>query len=476
VAAADTKPSVAVRIGAVGAIPFLLASAAVVAVLSPFLQQWTCPGTANQATPSAEAKRQIPANYLRLYREAGRRYGVPWAVLAGIGATETDHGRLDAPGVHSGFNTAAGVTGAGCCAGPMQFFANHAMTGGRPTTWDQYGVDANHDGRKDVYNPEDAIPSAGNYLRSLLRDADGNLNRALFGYNHSQAYVNDVLARAGAYGGHTDEQLAAPVNEASTGACGGGIDVPVGPANLRQAVRITSPRGFRALPSWAMAGGRVPQLVDARIYGNVVWILRRYHLRVTAARESGHRTHGDGTAVDLVPADGSTQPVWDASAARLARDLGWTPGCARSGSRPTCPLAPAIQFIGYDGYPGHGSPRTCSGSCPAHLHISWASPCYGSSSLTPPCQWVNGFPAPLSDGTLAALAQHAGKTARTDHERRHTTPRFPDHRRRDGPVEAPRRSASRWASHRSMPRMGTAMSSAAKGSSRPPMSSSRAES
>ena len=30
--------------------------------------------------------------------------------------------------------------------------------------------------------------------------------------------------------------------------------------------------------------------------------------------------------------------------------------------------------IGYDGYPSHGSPRTCTSSCPAHIHISWASP------------------------------------------------------------------------------------------------------
>jgi hypothetical protein len=119
--------------------------------------------------------------------------------------------------------------------------------------------------------------------------------------------------------------------------------------------------------------------------------VRRYRLRVTAAREGGHRTHGDGTAVDLMPADGHTQPIWDASAGRLARDLGWTSACGRSGTRPACPLVPAIQFIGYDGYARHGSPRTCSGGCPAHLHISWSSPCYGSSGLAAPCRWVMAF-------------------------------------------------------------------------------------
>ena len=160
------------------------------------------------------------------------------------------------------------------------------------------------------------------------------------------------------------------------------IDLPVGPANLRAAERVSSPRAFRMLPAWAMAPGRAAQVVDARIHDDVVWILRRYRLRVTAAREAGHRTHGDGTAVDLVPADGATQAAWDASAGRLARHLGWSPACARSGTRPVCRLAPAIQFVGYDGYPGHGSPRTCAGSCAAHLHVSWVSPCYGSSRLS----------------------------------------------------------------------------------------------
>ena len=149
-----------------------------------------------------------------------------------------------------------------------------------------------------------------------------------------------------------------------------------------------------ALTSRPIAPGRAPQAVDARIHDDVVWVLRRYRLRVTAAREAGHRTHGDGTAVDLIPADGATQAVWDATAGRLARDLGWTPACGRSGSRPACPLAPAIQFVGYDGYPSHGSPRTCGTGCPAHIHVSWVSPCYGSSALSAPCRWVVSFPLP----------------------------------------------------------------------------------
>jgi hypothetical protein len=392
-APANTSPR-ALKIGAIAAIPVLLAFTAFVSVLAVVTGTSTCSGIDAESAPSTQARQGIPANYLALYREAGRDHRVPWQILAAIGSIETDHGHSRAPGVHAGLNSY------GCCSGPMQFNTRD----GPPSTWDRYGVDGDRDGTRDIYDPEDAIPSAANYLGALLRDAGGNLSQAILGYNHSQAYVNDVLARARHYAGQTDDELAAAISDAGASGCsGGGLDVPVGPANLRRAERLTSPRAFRTLPAWAMAEGRAPRLVDARIYSNVVWILRRYHLRVTAARESGHHTHGDGTAVDLVPADGSTQPVWDASAGRLARDLGWTPGCARSGSRPTCPLAPAIQFIGYDGYPSHGSPRTCTGSCPAHIHISWASGCYGSSSLSPPCQWVNGFPGPPPDSTVTSL-------------------------------------------------------------------------
>jgi hypothetical protein len=267
---------------------------------------------------------------------------------------------------------------------------------GPPSTWAQYRTDGNHDGTKDVYDAADAIPAAANYLRALLRRADGNLGQAILGYNHSPAYVRDVLARARAYmRANAGAELTTPADEttALSDCADGGLDVMTGPANLRDSRRVASPRAFRTLQRWAMAGASAPGAVDARLYDDVVWILRRYHLRVTAAREGGHHTHGDGTAVDLIPADGNAQAIWDASAGRLADDLGWTAACARSGTRPACHLAPAIQFIGYDGYPGHGSPRTCTGDCPAHLHLSWASPCYGTGLLSTPCEWVMAFAA-----------------------------------------------------------------------------------
>jgi hypothetical protein len=385
----STSPSL--RIAALLAVALVLLLAILSGILAVMVQPGTCAGAGDDPSPSARADNDILAGYLSLYRAAGRAYDVPWPVLAGIGAIETDHGRSDAPGVRSGRNSL------GCCAGPMQF----NLTDGPPSTWDRYAVDGNHDGHQDVYDPADAIPSAANYLRALLHDAGGNLRHAILGYNHSEAYVNDVLARAQSY--RDDGPPTVTIEPASFGGvCAtGGIDVPVGPANLKDASRVSTPRAYRVLPSWAMAAGRSAEPIDARLSDDVLWVLRRYHLRVSAARENGHHTHGDGTAVDLIPADGTTQAIWDSSAGRLARDLGWSPECGASGSRPTCALAPAIQFIGYDGYPSHGSPRTCKAACPPHIHISWASPCYGTSQLSPPCPWVMAFAVPPSESRSA---------------------------------------------------------------------------
>jgi hypothetical protein len=260
------------------------------------------------------------------------------------------------------------------------------LTNGPPSTWQTYAVDGDHDGDEDPYGPADAIPSAARYLRVLLAGARGDIARAVFGYNHSPAYVEDVLARARAYSSRPDAALIAPV----TG-CSPGAGFAAGPVNLRTAERRESPRAHAMLPAWAMAGGRPPQPIDARLLNNAVWVLRTYRLRVTAAREGGHNTHGDGTALDLVPAEPAGPSAWDASAGALARDLGWTPACGASGSRPACALVPAIQFVGYDGYSGHGSPRTCGGTCFPHLHVSWVSPCYGTSAPSPPCRWVTAF-------------------------------------------------------------------------------------
>jgi cell wall-associated NlpC family hydrolase len=151
------------------------------------------------AQPAAgPAAATIPAAYLADYRNAGARYGIPWTVLAGIGEVESGQGRSRAPGVHSGHNAAG-------AAGPMQFgiggLAGNTW-GGAPIhpAWQHtsgYGIDGDHNGIVNVYDPGDAIPSAAAFLEA--HGAPASLQAALFAYNHADWYVTDVLRWAARY-------------------------------------------------------------------------------------------------------------------------------------------------------------------------------------------------------------------------------------------------------------------------------------
>ncbi len=63
-----------------------------------------------------------------------------------------------------------------------------------PSTWKTWGVDGNRDGRKDPYNPVDAIFAAARYLKAA--GADKDIHRAIFAYNHAGWYVDSVMLRA----------------------------------------------------------------------------------------------------------------------------------------------------------------------------------------------------------------------------------------------------------------------------------------
>jgi hypothetical protein len=63
-----------------------------------------------------------------------------------------------------------------------------------PSTFEQWGVDGNADGVKDIFNAADAIYSAANYLHDS--GAPGNWWKAVFAYNHADWYVEQVLAAA----------------------------------------------------------------------------------------------------------------------------------------------------------------------------------------------------------------------------------------------------------------------------------------
>ena len=123
----------------------------------------------------------IPPFLLPIYQACGTEYGIPWEVLASINRIET------------AFGTNLNVSSAGA-VGWMQFM---------PATWKAYGVDANEDGRKDPYNPVDAICAAARYLKAAGGQQD--LRRAIFAYNHADWYVDEVLLYARQYGRIPDD-------------------------------------------------------------------------------------------------------------------------------------------------------------------------------------------------------------------------------------------------------------------------------
>jgi cell wall-associated NlpC family hydrolase len=138
-------------------------------------QALTGGSTAQAAGSAAGLLGQIPADYLALYEAAaGRCPGLPWTVLAAVGTVETDNGA----------NTATSTAGA---QGPMQF---------EPATWARWGIDGDGDGIANIDDPADAIPAAADYLCASGARDGADIPGALYAYNHSTAYVTQVLADA----------------------------------------------------------------------------------------------------------------------------------------------------------------------------------------------------------------------------------------------------------------------------------------
>jgi membrane-bound lytic murein transglycosylase B len=122
---------------------------------------------------SAESPRQVggvrvgPARrsskLFSFYREAQRRFGVRWELLAAINFVESDFGR-------------ARTTAKADAQGLMQF---------EPATWRAYGLGG------DVYNEHDAILAAANLLAA--NGGRTNERAALRHYNRSPLYWDAVL-------------------------------------------------------------------------------------------------------------------------------------------------------------------------------------------------------------------------------------------------------------------------------------------
>ncbi len=166
------------------------------------------PGRGGAAHYRRTARKHVPAKaaagFLPLYREAERRFGVNWRLIASIHRQET--------AFSTDPSTYRGLNAFGCCAGPMQF----NVTNGPVSTWDSYRQ-AFRAGRRperyphrtrshpSVYDDFDAIMAAG----SLLSDSgagrsldSGAWSAAYAYYGHDLfgvTYASQVLARAEAW-------------------------------------------------------------------------------------------------------------------------------------------------------------------------------------------------------------------------------------------------------------------------------------
>jgi cell wall-associated NlpC family hydrolase len=173
-----------VAVGLIGvALGAALVGLAVVAAAVTFLG-----GTVGEPSASADATAKIPPAFLALYQDAAATCeGLPWTVLAAIGTVESDNGRSNLPGVQSGANAAG-------AEGPMQF---------EPATFAEYAEPVPTGGADppNPYDPTDAVYAAARLLCANGAAGGMDIAGAVFAYNHSTRYVQQVLTLAQSYGG-----------------------------------------------------------------------------------------------------------------------------------------------------------------------------------------------------------------------------------------------------------------------------------
>ncbi|MHB8438541.1 MAG: C40 family peptidase [Acidimicrobiales bacterium] len=136
---------------------------------------------------SATAGSQIPGAMLTLYQVAAATCpGLPWTVLAAIGTVESGNGQSTLPGVSAGQNAAGAM-------GPMQMLG---------PTFAAYDAPLPPGGANppSPYDPTDAVYAAARMLCANGASNGADLSEAIFSYNHSEAYVSEVLALAQTYG------------------------------------------------------------------------------------------------------------------------------------------------------------------------------------------------------------------------------------------------------------------------------------
>lgn len=155
--------------------------------------------------PSAAARAEIPAAYLEDFQAAAATCpGLSWTVLAGIGRVETDFGADD----H--------VSSAGA-EGPMQFM---------PSTFAAYDEPVPPGGLTPPtpFDPVDAIYAAARMLCADGARGGADVSGAVYAYNHTDAYVQEVLSDAAAYETSSASSAAGAPSEAAAVAVSFALD------------------------------------------------------------------------------------------------------------------------------------------------------------------------------------------------------------------------------------------------------------
>lgn len=170
------------------------------------------------------ASRQIPVRAMQAYarteisqREAQPTCHLRWNTLAGVGSVESAHGTLGGAGLDGAGVPSKRIIGPPLngengtraikatkestalhgdeewdrAVGPFQFLTS---------SWEQFGADADSDGKANPHDIDDAALGAANHLCDRERDlSDDGWVKAVYAYNNSMAYVGKVRGIANSY-------------------------------------------------------------------------------------------------------------------------------------------------------------------------------------------------------------------------------------------------------------------------------------